>query len=81
MKTLRPKPADWNKPFKIFEKKEEFNKLDATDQEMIISRAEIEKKPEPKKEEIIKPKIEVISLPNRGINTKGIPLNYIRLTA
>ena len=44
MKALRPKPAQYGKPFRIFEKKEEFTRLDGGDQEMIISRAEIEKK-------------------------------------
>ena len=81
MKAQRPKQADWNKPFRIINRREDFLKLEGGDQELIISRADIEKKPEPRKEDIIKPRIEIVAPINRGINTKGIPLNYIRLTA
>ena len=81
MKALRPKQADWGKAFKIVEKREEFNRLDEADENvLIISRAKIEKKLEPKKEEIIKPRIEIVAAPSRSNNREGIPLNYVRLT-
>ena len=41
MKALRPKSPDWRKPFRIFEKRDEFKRADGIDQEMIIARAAI----------------------------------------
>lgn len=48
---------------------------------MIISRAEIEKKPEAKKEEITRQKIEIITTNRKSKNKNGLPLNYIRLVS
>mgnify|MGYP001472108893 CR=1 FL=1 len=83
MKALRPKQADWSKPFKLHDNREEFNRLDEVDEGLVISLSKIEKndkKQEPKKEEIIKPRIEIVAVPIKSNNKDGIPLNYIRLT-
>ena len=80
MKALRPKQADWSKPFKLLLKKEDFKKIDP-EPDSIVTRGKKDKSKEKIKEQIIKPRIEIVVPPPRNHNSSGIPLNYVRITS